>query len=119
LNQAASLNSFSPSNSQGIELLRSSDGTWTVYPGLRFACPGLSKFDACGVKKHEASLHFCITILARALYNINISMNLYLANMKTRPAKDINFRQFTDKELSENKHYIFHYYIVQNFLKAS
>jgi hypothetical protein len=23
------------------------------------------------------------------------------------------------KELSENKHYIFHYYIVQNFLKAS
>jgi predicted nucleic acid-binding protein len=24
-----------------------------------------------------------------------------------------------DKELSENKHYIFHYYVVQNFLKAS
>ncbi|MDR1339929.1 MAG: DUF6261 family protein [Prevotellaceae bacterium] len=68
LNQTASLNSFFPSSSQGIELLRSSDRTWTVYPELRFACTGLSKLDAYGVKRHEASLHFYITILARTQY---------------------------------------------------
>ncbi|MDR1339637.1 MAG: hypothetical protein LBK58_06260 [Prevotellaceae bacterium] len=65
------LNSFFPSNSQGIELLRSSDGTWTVDPELRFACTGLSKLDACGVKRHEVSLHFYLTILARAQYKLN------------------------------------------------
>ncbi|MDR1338543.1 MAG: hypothetical protein LBK58_00535 [Prevotellaceae bacterium] len=37
-------------------------------PELRFACTGLSKLDACGVKRHEVSLHFYITILARAKY---------------------------------------------------
>jgi hypothetical protein len=61
LNQAANLNS-----SQGIKLLRSSDGTWTIYPELRFACTGLSKLDAYDVKRHEASIHFYIIILARA-----------------------------------------------------
>ncbi|MDR1341386.1 MAG: hypothetical protein LBK58_15235 [Prevotellaceae bacterium] len=49
------LNSFFPSSPQGIELLRSSDGTWTVYPELRFACTGLSKLDAYGVKRRETS----------------------------------------------------------------
>ncbi|MDR1339079.1 MAG: hypothetical protein LBK58_03365, partial [Prevotellaceae bacterium] len=39
-----------------------------AYPGLRFACPGLSTSDAYGVKRHEASLHFYLTILTRALY---------------------------------------------------
>jgi hypothetical protein len=66
------LNSFFSSSQQEIELLRSSDGTWTVYPELRFACTGLSKLDACGVKRHEVSLHFYITILARAQYKAGI-----------------------------------------------
>jgi hypothetical protein len=64
------LNSFFPSNSQEIELLRSSDGTWAVDPELRFACTGLSKLDAYGVKRHEVSLHFYLTILARAQYSM-------------------------------------------------
>jgi hypothetical protein len=62
------LNSFCPSSPQGIKLLRSSDGAWTVYPELRFACTRLSRLDAYSVKRHEVSLHFYITILTRAQY---------------------------------------------------
>jgi hypothetical protein len=52
-------NHLFPSNMQGIELRRSSEGALTVYPELRFACTGLSKLDACGGCPKSQSRRHC------------------------------------------------------------
>ncbi|MDR1341443.1 MAG: hypothetical protein LBK58_15535, partial [Prevotellaceae bacterium] len=49
-----------------IELLRSSDGTWTVYPELRFACTGLSILNS--LRSLVATVRQ-FTKLSRAKYN--------------------------------------------------
>ncbi|MDR1341563.1 MAG: hypothetical protein LBK58_16165 [Prevotellaceae bacterium] len=69
-----------------------------TYPGLRFACTGLSTSNAYGVKRHEASLHFYLTILARTLYKRSnfripdINQEIYLMQFGT-----LEFFLFTAK----------------------